>query len=138
MKNSLEFAVEDYFIQLFASDARLVGKPVKHFDEDEKALTDCIVIEATQGEEQLEGPRGNAVDVTCTFRSSGGKIASDVIIDGMRERITSATSGLTEAEELFANPGILQIYPERITGDRSLGKTLRKRSITIPVVAKLK
>lgn len=141
MSNSLEFSVEDFFIRLLKADSRLSGKPIIHFDEEEKAPTKAIVIRAQQGEHNLAGPGGYNAEVTLEFRAPGktskaenGLIAA-AINQVVYERTVVNQAGL---EVMRAAAGLdFIVIKDESTGDRQNTADLRKRMIALPVQAKL-
>lgn len=143
MKNSLEIAVESYFLELLRTSPQLKGKHFRHSDESREAETNCIIAEAVQGEDLIGGPKGptgqlrSSVEVKIDYRSpsSATPKQNDIVIHAIMDRIKTAGASVTSAQKAF---GRLDIFTEKITGDRSHTKNLRKRTITVPVEAGLK
>lgn len=140
MPSSLEYNVETYFAQLLATASALSALAYRHFDDRSAAVAQCIIIEATEQEKQLEGPAGKSLQVKITYRSDDESAsANDTIEKAIRETIVAAHSGQCAIESVFAaaGGGCLYLYPEEIIGDRPTTKNMRERELTIPVLAAL-
>lgn len=136
MKNSLENTCEQYFVELFKTDSRLKNRKMAHSDTDQKASADGIIIEAVQGEPEINGIAGFNVDVTCTYRANGAVKPGqgDTVALAMNETIMDANNRKTTAQSKFA-PLIIMV--ERMTSERPDSANLRKRVLKVPVIAKL-
>src|ERR1043166_8517829 len=142
MKDALESAVEDYFLELFRAQPGLKGKNFSVDDSDLAADSKGIVIDAQRGEDLLDGPRGpngqlrSSVLVTIGFRDTSTRrrernLTSNAIIDAIK----NAGSTPTTAQRKF---GRFDIFNERITTDHSHTDNLRIREIKVPVEAGLR
>lgn len=141
MANSLEFSVESYFIALFAADSRSAGKKLSHFDEEDTAGTNAIVFQAKEGAQHLAADAGcSELEVLIEYRSPIGTSRSegDQGAALIHQVVYASTlSGATRAAmATTAGLGKLLIKDEA-TGDRSNSSDLRKRTVTLPIVAKL-
>ena len=157
MKTSLENAAEVYFIELFRTHASLSGKTLRHFDEDRPAESNCIVVQATEGNllranepgkygddnvpPVLRDANGSAIDahdveVTATYRAPGTSTPkqNDLTAQAMTDAVTTARANQTTAEREF---GYLCIR-NTMSGARSNTKSLRKREKTFNLIAALK
>lgn len=141
MPNSLEFAVESFFIALLKLDSRLSGKSIVHFDEEEKAPTKAIVIRAQQGNHNLAGPGGYDMEAMIEFRAPGktSKAENDATAAAINQVVYERTvvnqAGL---ETLRAAAGLAFIViKDEASGDRQNSNDLRKRTIQLPIQAKL-
>lgn len=140
MSNSLEFAVEGFFIALFKADSRLSGKPIVHFDEEEKAPTRGIVVQAKQGGHNLAGPGGYDVEVMIEYRASGktSKAENDLTAAGIHSVVYDSPLNFTDRRQMALNVGLSDLLiKDESTGDRQNTQDLRKRVITFPCQAKL-
>lgn len=140
MSNSLEFACEDFFIRLFKADSRSAAKNIVHFDEESKAPTKAIVIQAKQGNHNLAGPGGYDVEVIVEYRAPVGtsKAENDLTSSALHEIIYDSTIPLATRSAMATAAGLSQlVIKDEVTGDRSNTQDLRKRTITIPLQAKL-
>lgn len=141
MPSSLEKATEDFFIAIFKADSRLSGKSIVHFEEEEKAPTKAIVVQAKQGEHTLAGPGGYSVEVIVEYRAAGktskaeNDLAAAAIHQVVYERAVVNQAAL-EAMRIAAGLELIVIKDES-TGDRQNTADLRKRVITFPCQAKL-
>jgi hypothetical protein len=135
--NSLERAVETYFIELFRTDSRLKGKTIVHADHDGKAATNAIIVSAVQGEAELLGVAGHNLEVTCEYRGAIRESAAlnDLAAAAMSESIMNAQNRTTVSQKKLS--GGLWIKTEDMKSDRPDTRNLRKRVIKIPVIAKL-
>jgi hypothetical protein len=142
MKNSLEQICETYFIELFQTHPVLRKKHFTHSDSQQDAKSNVITIEAKQGEDLLEGPRGphgesrSKVEVTARYRStSPTPHDNDLVADAMQTCVRTAFNRVTSAQR---NPGFyLLIRNEQMSGNRDHTKSTRSRELTIPCEAGL-
>lgn len=140
--NGLEKTVATYFIDLFSTARELKGKKIVHSDHDGKADADSIIVEAKQGEDLLEGPRGpnkqlrSKVEVTINYRSDSKNVAEkDLVGDAIQKSIREAGSRKTKTQ---GKAGFyLEIINESITSGKSHTKSMRTQEITIPCEAGL-
>lgn len=140
MPNSLEKSVEDFFVALFKADPRSAGRAIVHFDESTDATTKAIVINAKQGNHSLAGFGGYELECEIEYRAGVNtpstendltaammhSIVYDSTISGVTRAAMATTAGLSD----------LLIKDEQ-TGSRENTNDLRKRSITLPIQAKL-
>lgn len=136
-KTSLEYALEDYFIELFRTDPRLKGKQIVHSDRDGKAELNGIVVEATTGDLEADGVAGNRAEVVATWRGGSHSTAArnDLIALAMIEAVQAANTRVTTAQQKF---GYFLILNEEANTERPDTKNSRKRILKIPVIAKLR
>lgn len=140
MSNSLEFAVETFFIALFKADSRLSGKTIVHFDEEEKAPTKGVIVQAKQGGHNLAGPGGYDLEVMIEYRSSGktSKTENDLTAAAMHEIVYDSTLSPTVRRQMAVDAGLADLLiKDESTGDRQNTQDLRKRVITLPCQARL-
>lgn len=136
MKDSLEVAVENYFIELLRASAALKGKTIRNGDSQQDAKANCIIIEATKGEDLLEGPRGpggelrSNVEAMITYRTNAGPRENDVTRDGILNAIKAAGSTPTKAQRDF---GRLDIFLENMTSERTNSGKIRVHTLKIPL-----
>lgn len=136
-KTSLEFALEEYLMALFRTDARLKGKHFAHGDADGQARMNGITVQATKGEPELEGVAGFNAEVIATWRGGSQSTAArnDLVAAAMTDCVMTANTRMTAAQLRFATP--LIISTEAMTSERPDTKNSRKRVIKIPCIAKL-
>lgn len=141
MATSLEKACEDFFIALLKLDSRLSGKPILHFEEEDKAPTKAIVIRVVQGNHNLAGPGGYDLEASIEYRAGGktSKVENDAVAAAINqvvyERSVVNQAGL---ETLRAAAGLAFIViKDESSGDRQNTNDLRKRSITLSIQARL-
>lgn len=155
MKNSLEYAAEEYFIDLYRQHPVFKGRAIVHFDEDRAAQTNCVVVEATQGTHHTaEGTardsrvypvlldwQGNHTDgweiaVEVKYRSGAKSTVAqrNLIKDALTNAITQAVPRQTQAEEDFA----YLFIGDTMAGDREDTHSLHRFSRRFEMIAKLK
>ena len=141
MPSSLEFACEDFFIRLFKADSRSAGKTVAHFDEDDAAKSNAITIRAQQGNRQLAGFGGYDLDVTVEYRApikKASKAEKDLTAKMLNSIIYESAIPVNDRAAMATATGLSDLLiKDEVTGDRQNTDNLRKRSITLPVQAKL-
>lgn len=141
MANSLEYSCEAFFIALFAADSRSAGKELSHFDKETLAGSNAIVFQAKEGGQHLPADPGcSELEMVIEYRSPIG--TSDAERDqgaALIHQVVYASTLSTNARAALATAagiGKLLIKDEA-TGDRSNSSDLRKRTVTLPLVAKL-
>lgn len=133
-KDTWEFQVENVFLDLFRAHKMFKGKRFYHHDEAGEAASNCIVVKATQGAKQLEGPKAFEGEVECEWRSTTATPEqSNLASQGMLDALSGGAP--TPSMSLFS---YFRIEDEKTNGDRSNTKNLRKRMRTFPVVALLR
>lgn len=140
MANSLESAVETFFITLFSADARTAGKQICHFDESTEAQVKAIVIRAQQGEHQLAGFGGYSLEVHVEYRASlkTAKAENDLTAQALLSIIYNSTISTVDRAAMATAAGLSDLLiKDEASGDRQNTSDLRKRSITLPIQAKL-
>lgn len=140
MSNSLEFSVESFFIALFKADARSAGKDVLHFDEETKAATKAIVIEAKQGMRQLAGPGGYDLTVEIEYRGQIGtsRAENNITAAMLHDIVYDSTIDPTVRRQMAIDAGLADLLiKDESSGDRQNTSDLRKRTISLPIQAKL-
>lgn len=140
MKNSLEFACEDFFLRLFRSDSRLKGKTLVHFDEEQKAKSNAIVVEAKQGNHNLAGFGGYDVEITVEYRapSKTTKRENDLIASALHTLIYGQIVDVRARALMAKNAGFSDLLiKDESTSDRQNTDNLRKRILVFPLQAKL-
>lgn len=140
MANSLEFSVESFFIALFQADSRSAGKTLAHFNSEETAAANSIVFEAKQGEKNLAGDGGYLTEMVITYRTpigtseaeqdQGAALIHSVVYESTISSVTRAALATTAGLS-----GL--IIKDEASGERENTSDLRKRSVTLPLVAKL-
>lgn len=137
MANSLEKSCEAFFIALFKADPRSAGKSVVNFDEEAKAPTKAIVVQAKQGNHNLAGPGGYDLEITVEYRAplKTSKAENDLAAKMLHEIIYESTEDL-QAIKTAAGLEFIVIKDES-SGDRTNSADLRKRTLTLPIQAKL-
>lgn len=141
MANSLEFSVETFFIELFKADSRSAGKEIAHFDEDTTGKSNAIVIRAQQGAHNLAAFGGFDLEVEITYRAPIKK-ASKAEKDAGAKMLTSivyeSTVPLATRAAMATAAGLSDlVIKDEASGDRSNSENLRKRTISLPIQAKL-
>lgn len=135
MSTPLEDAVEKYFVELLKTSSVLSALSIKQFATDEAADSPGIVVEATQKEHCLDGPRGFRVEVRILWRGTvTNEDDSNEISEAIVATIVNAAPGATAAENNFT---YLNIFDEEMDGERSNTKDLRKRQRIVQVRAKI-
>lgn len=140
MSNSLESACEKFFVALFKADPRSAGKTVVQFDEESKAPPKAIVVQAKQGSHNLAGPGGYDVEMTIEYRGpiKTSKAENDLTAAMLHEIIYDSTLSLPTRATMATAAGLSElVIKDESTGDRQNTSDLRKRSITVPLQAKL-
>lgn len=140
MANSLEFSCEDFFIRLFQADARSAGKELLHFSGSTLASSNAIVFEAKQGQKNLAAFGGYDLEMIIEYRSpigtpdaerdQGAALIHDIIYD------STLTLGARAAMATAAGLADLLIKDEA-GGERENTSDLRKRTVTLPLQARL-
>lgn len=141
MANSLEYSVENFFIAIFAADSRSAGKQLLHFDKAEMASSNAIVFQAKQGAEFLPADPGcSEVEVVIEYRSPGktSEAERDQGAALLHQAVYSSPLTTMQKTTLMTAAGLSKILiPEGASSDRQNTSDLRKRTLTLPVVAKL-
>lgn len=141
MANSLEFSVETFFVELFKSDARSAGKTISHFDEDTTGKSNAIVIRAQQGARQLAAFGGFDLEVEIIYRApikKSSKAEKDAGAKMLNSIVYESTIPLATRAAMATSAGLSDlVIKDEASGDRSNTENLRKRSITLPIQAKL-
>jgi hypothetical protein len=144
VKSDLEYACESYFIELYRTHPNLKGKHLLHFDEDRPAESNCVVVQAIQGNLLTANEPGQVsddnvppvlraangapidayeVEVTVEYRS-GAKNSLDhsrLTKAAIGDAVKNATAGQATAEKDF---GYLVIR-NTTSGNRDNTKNLR-------------
>jgi hypothetical protein len=137
-KNSLETACENYFKELLRAHRALKGITLRNSDSAQAAEVNCLVVQAVQGEDLLEGPRGLdgqkrcAVEVMIEYRSTGDPQRNDIVRSAVPEAIKNAGNVRTKAQKQF---GQILILDEDMTSDRDTTKSLRTTTWKVPIEA---
>lgn len=140
MANSLEFSVEAFFIALFKADTRSAGRDVCHFDETTEASVKAIVIRAQQGEHQLAGFGGYSLEVQIEYRAplKTAKAENDLTAAALLSIVYNSTISTVDRAAMATTAGLSDLLiKDESSGTRDNTADLRKRSITLPVQAKL-
>jgi hypothetical protein len=133
--NELEQLCEDYFIELMGKNEDLVSMSFQHFDTDDQAVAPAIVVQAIQKAHRLDGPRGFDVEVTMLYRSTDSTPDDNKkVVGAIRKSVYGAKAGMTAAEGGF---GYLNILEETMGGDRAIAKDLKKRTVTVSLIARI-
>lgn len=138
MKNSHEYSVESFFLALFKADDRTRGKTIVHFDEDREAKSDCIVVEAKQGNHELAGFGGYAFEVQIEYRSdsSSKKRRNDLTASALHDVIYNNALSAGERANMARDAGMTDLLiKDESSSDRQNAENLRKRMLTLPVQA---
>lgn len=141
MPNSLENSVEDFFVLLFKADPRSAAKNICHHEEEGSAEELAIVIRAVQGAHSLAGPGGYELEVTVEYRAPIGtsEAENDLTSAALHQIVyerTVVNQAALDQFRILAGLDFLLVKDES-AGDRQDTQDLRKRSITLPVQAKL-
>lgn len=140
MANSWEFSVEAFFVALLKADPRTAAKNVVHFDEEEVAKTKSIVVQAKQGGHTLAAFGGFDGEVEIVYRAPGktGRAENDLTSKALHEVVYESTIAAVDRAAMATAAGLSDLLiKDESSGDRSNTSDLRKRSITLPVQAKL-
>lgn len=138
--NSLEFSVEDFFVRLFNADTRSAGKKVCHFDESDDAETKSIVVKAKQGVRNLAAFGGFDVEVEIEYRAPIGtdRAENDQVAQMLWSVIYASTIDPAVRAAMATSAGLSDLLiKDESSGERQNTNDLRKRTITLPVQAKL-
>ncbi len=133
MKNPLERTCEEYFIQLLQTNSLLQDLDIRNFDADEEAVAG-IVVEATQGDKRLDGPKGFDVEVKVLWR---GTTASAQDADNFAGSITDTVFGAVTGQTTIENQFGFLMIDDPMTGERANTKTLRKNEKIFTLFARL-
>lgn len=140
MRNSLENAVEEFFVKLFKADSRLSGKSIVHSDREGKAGSNAIVVTAKQGNHNLAGFGGFDVEVGIEYRSPGGtkKASNDLVAAAMQDIVYNSTLSPIARKAMATAAGLADLLiKDESTSDRQNSQDLRKRMLTFPLQARL-
>lgn len=141
MPNSLEFSVEDFFVKLFKADSRSAGKEVCHQDEDTTGKSNAIVIKAQQGNHNLAAFGGFDLEVEITYRApikKASKAEKDLTAKMLNSIVYESTISVVDRAAMATAAGLSDLLiKDEVSGNRENTENLRKRSITLPVQAKL-
>lgn len=140
MSNSIEFAVESFFIALFQADSRSAGKQVCHFDESTDAQANAITIKCQQGNHSLAGFGGYEAEVTIEYRASltTDKASNDLTAAMLLSIVYDSSLSLAARAAMATAAGLSDLLiKDENSSDRQNTQDLRKRSITLPIQAKL-
>lgn len=140
MPNSLEFSVEGFFVALFKADSRSAGKDVCHFDEESSAKTKAIVVQAKQGAHSLAGPGGYELEVMIEYRGPFGtsKAENNLTAAMLHDIVYDSTVSLPDRAAMATAAGLSELLiKDESSGTRSNSADLRKRTLMLPVQAKL-
>jgi hypothetical protein len=125
---SLKSKVELWVIAALAAGSLPGGLAVRQIDSDTEAPQERVIVNATVGERQLEGPEAYAVDINIELRSTTRDAAAvDSIFDAVEAAIEDADAG--------TGFSVLVFFFERASSDSSRGGNTRTRSRTYPAVA---
>lgn len=114
--------------------APALSATIRHDDAAARVVVDMISVKADAPVPRLEGERGYRCEVEVTIRSKTATANAATHASAL-ERLTTAATMLTAATAAGLGAGDdLTILNEEIGGDRSEGKNLRKRTITIPFI----
>jgi hypothetical protein len=157
VKSDLEYACESYFIELYRTSSALKGKAIRHFDEDRPAESNCVIVQAIQGnfltsDSTGDNPGDNVppvlrtatgaaidayeVEVTVEYRSTSKTSLrhNSLSIAALGDAIKNATKGQTTVENDF---GYLLIR-STASGNRDNTKNLRTVQRKFNLIAVLK
>lgn len=141
MANSLEFSVEAFFVALIKADPRSAGKEIAHFDEDTTGKSNAIVVQAKQGANNLAGFGGADLEVQITYRApikKASKVEKDAAAKILNSIIYNSTISVMDRAAMATAAGLSDLLiKDEANGDRENTGDLRKRSIVLPVQAKL-
>lgn len=140
MANSLEYSVEAFFVALFKADARSAGRDVCHFDETTEAQTKAIVIKVVQGNRSLAGFGGYELEATIEYRAplKTAKAENDLTAAALLSIVYDSTISTVTRAAMATTAGLSDLLiKDESTGARDNSADLRKRSITLPIQAKL-
>lgn len=138
MRNSLEIAVEKFFIAVLRSDPRLTGKQFFHFDQESKAKSNAIIVQAKIGGRNLAAIGGYDLEAMIEYRSPAltKKEQNDLVVAAINEVIQGTPQATLQLMKTEAGLSDIVIKDES-SSDRQNTADLRKRMITFPVQAKL-
>lgn len=138
MKNSLEFAVEDFFLRMLRSTSLLKGKELVHFEEERTAKSNAIIVQAKAGNRNLAGPGGYDLEVMVEFRAPAKttKRQNDLTAGAIWETAENQSQAVLQKIKTSAGLEFIVIKDES-SSDRQNSQELRKRTMTFPVQAKL-
>lgn len=137
MSNKLEWTVEEYFIQLLKQNTTLAPLDIRHFDDDDQAEADGLVVEAVRGNRRLDGAKG-AYDVNVRVIqrsyntvSADNELISNAIVDTVYDPAQVSDPDLAT---IRGQLNYLLILDE-MTSDRNNSKSSRHREKVFPVIA---
>lgn len=141
MSNSLEYSVETFFIELFKADPRSAGKEVCHLDEDTRGKSNAIVVKAQQGAHNLAAFGGFDLEVEITYRApikKASKAEKDLTAKMLNSIVYDGSVSQVALQQFRVTAGLADILiRDEAVGSRENTQDLRKRSITLPVQARL-
>lgn len=140
MKNSLEFAVEDFFIRLFRATGLLKGKEIVHFEEERKAKANAIIVQGKIGEVNEAGPGGFDVEMTIEYRApiNTTKQTNNLVVSAMRDVIYNSQLAVTARRQMAIKAGLESlVIKNESSSDIRNSDSLRHHVLTIPLQAAL-
>jgi hypothetical protein len=142
MSSQLEWSCEEYFKQLFALNPAITEvipvDQIRHFDDDDQADVDGLIIQATQGERLLGGAVGAFdMELRVTLRSFQSTAdQNEQVIDAVVDSVYDPTQvGRPELAAVTARFSYLRIL-DQMTSERVNTKQTRKRDKVFPLIAK--
>lgn len=140
MANSWEFSVEAFFVALLKADPRTAAKNVCHFEEEDQAKTKSIVVKAKQGGHTLAAFGGFEGEVEIVYRapSKTSRAENDLTAKAIHEVVYESTISVVARAAMATAAGLSDLLiKDESTGDRQNTADLRKRSITLPIQARI-
>lgn len=131
-RESIKNKSESWLIQAARSQGTLPPEiQIVHAESGEHAKSERIIVEATVGEQQLEGPKGFPVEIEIELRSTNRSAEQIDDIFTAIERALFKPNAVAFAKQLFT---VLEFFPEKMSVDGSRGKNTRNRSRKFPFV----
>lgn len=131
-RESIKNKAESWMMQAARADGTLPpGMQVVHAESGEYAKSERIIVEATVGEQQLEGPKGFPVEIDVELRSTNRNADQVDDIFAAIERALFDPNCIAYAAQLF---DVLEFFPEKMTVAGSRGRNTRNRSRKFPFV----
>lgn len=125
---------------LLGADSRTAGKDIVHFDDSKEGQTNALVVKATEGNNELAAFGGSKLECEIEYRASlkKSKTENDLTSAMLRAIIYRSSIPALDRAAMATAAGLSDlVIMDESTNARENTNDLRKRSITLPVQAKL-
>lgn len=125
---------------MFRADSRLKGKTIVHFDEEQKAKSNAIIVQAKQGNHSLAGFGGYELEMNVEYRSTAkaSKASTDLVVAALHGIVYGSILPVRARAKMASDAGLSDLLiKDEASSDRQNSPDLRKRTMTFPLQAKL-